>query len=308
MSELGDHLDGYVRLRRGLGFALKEADCLLPSFVAFADDRAALHVTTELALAWATAHPGVLAVTQRQRLTAVRGFATYLKALDDRTEIPAADLLPAHYRRITPHIFNDEEITALIAAASMLTPPIRAATYQTLIGLLAVTGIRIGEAIRLDRSDIDIDRSLLTVRDSKNEKRREVPLHTSTMAALAAYGADRDRHIRSASGDSFFVSTLGSRLHPLTIGQVWRRLIASAEITPRGERARPRVHDIRHSVAVWTILGWYRDGVDIDASIPALSKMLGHASPATTYWYLTGVPELFSLVADRVSQVWEDLP
>lgn len=308
MSELGDRLDSYVLLRRGLGFTLKEADCLLRSFVAFADDRAEVHVTTELALAWASAHPGVLAVTKRQRLTAVRGFATYLKTLDERTEIPAPDLLPAHYRRITPHIFRDEEITDLIAAASTLTPPIRAATYQTLIGLLAVTGIRIGEAIRLGGADIDNARSLLTVRDSKNEKRREVPLHASTLAALAAYGADRDGHFVSASADSFFVSTLGTRLHPATIGHVWRHLLDIAGVRARGERSRPRVHDIRHSFTVKTIMGWYRDGIDVDASMPALSKMLGHASPATTYWYLTGVPELFALVSDRLSDVMGHRP
>jgi len=222
MSELPAALEAYVSLRRSLGFVLKEADFLLPSFVAFAQARETPYLTTELALEWANSHPGVLAVTKRQRLSAVRGFATYLKTIDDRTEIPPPDLLPATYRRVTPHIYTDEEIDALLAAAGQLTPPIRARTYETLIGLLAVSGIRIGEAIRLDRTDIDHARSVLVVRNSKLEKARQVPLHLSTLKALVDYQRERDLHFNDLAGNSFFVSTLGSRLHPRTVGQVWK--------------------------------------------------------------------------------------
>ena len=308
MSELPAALEAYVSLRRSLGFVLKEADFLLPSFVAFAQARETPYLTTELALEWANSHPGVLAVTKRQRLSAVRGFATYLKTIDDRTEIPPPDLLPATYRRVTPHIYTDEEIDALLAAAGQLTPPIRARTYETLIGLLAVSGIRIGEAIRLDRTDIDHARSVLVVRNSKLEKARQVPLHLSTLKALVDYQRERDLHFDDLAGDSFFVSTLGSRLHPRTVGQVWKHLVALAGLHGRGERPRPRVHDLRHTVAVNVLLEWYEAGIDVDAAMPVLSKMLGHLNPANTYWYLTGVPELFSVIAGRVGNIWEELP
>jgi integrase/recombinase XerD len=308
MSGLRAHLANYVTLRRSLGFVVKEADCLLPSFVEFLETSGADHVTTELALTWATSHPQVLPVTKRQRLMAVRGFAEYLNSFDARTEIPPPDLLPATYSRVTPHIYTDGEIDALMAAATTLSPPIRAWTYQTLIGLLAVSGIRIGEAIRLDDRDIDNSRSLLVVRNSKLEKAREVPLHSSTLVALATYETERDRHFPQRPNDSLFVSTLGTRLHPCTVRHTYWHLIALAGVHGRGGRSRPRVHDIRHSFAVKTLAGWYRDGVDIDASMPLLSKMLGHANPASTYWYLSGTPELFTNVADRIGHLFEELP
>jgi integrase len=307
MSELRTHLANYVLLRRSLGFALKEGDWLLPSFVGFLEARDAHHVSTPLALAWATSPSGVLAVTQRQRLVAVRGFAEYLSTIDQRTEVPPANILPATYSRVTPYIYSDEEIDGLMFAARMLTPALRARTYETLIGLLAVTGIRIGEAIRLDRDDIDYSRSLLVVRNSKLEKARHVPLHPSALEALRAYAAERDGHFAHPSTESFFVSTLGARLVHVTVNQTHRQLVALAGLSGRGQRGRPRLHDLRHSFAVKTLIAWYRDGIDVDASMPLLSKVLGHISPASTYWYLQAAPELFSIVADRVEHVFEDL-
>jgi integrase len=307
MSELRAHLGDYVKLRRSLGFVLKEADCLLPSFVAFCEAADAEVVTTQLALAWAVSRPQVLPVTKRQRLAAVRGFAEYLKGFDDRTEVPPPDLLPAAYHRVTPHIYTDGEIDALIAAAATLNPSSRSCTYRTLIGLLAVSGIRIGEAIRLDDSDIDNSRSLLVVRNSKLEKAREVPVHSSTLAALAAYKTERDRHFPQQSPQSFFVSTLGTRLHPCTVRHTYWHLIVRAGLHGRGQRSRPRIHDIRHTFAVKTLASWYQHGVDVDASMPLLSRVLGHANPASTYWYLSGAPELFTNVASRIGHLFEDM-
>jgi integrase/recombinase XerD len=307
MSELRAHLADYIALRRCLGFVCKEGDCLLPSFVGFLEARGAQHVTTELALAWATSNPGVLAVTKRQRLVAVRGFAEYLKTLDERTEVPPAELLPATYSRVTPYIYSDKDIDALISAARTLTPVLRARTYETFIGLLAVSGIRMGEAIRLDRCDIDHTRSLLVVRNSKLEKAREVPLHQSALEALVHYAAERDRHFGKPSSESFFVSTNGTRLYPRTVDATYRQLVSTTGLTGHGQRSRPRLHDIRHSFAVKTLVDWYRDGADVDASMPLLSKTLGHVSPASTYWYLQGAPELFAIVASRVEEVTGDL-
>jgi integrase/recombinase XerD len=308
MSELRAHLADYIALRRGLGFVCKEGDSLLPSFVGFLEARAAPHLTTELAVAWATSSPGVLAVTKRQRLVAVRGFAEYLRTRDGQTEVPPAALLPANYSRVAPYIYSDADIDALMAAARTLTPALRARTYETFIGLLAVSGLRMGEAIRLDRSDIDLSRSLLVVRNSKLEKARQVPLHPSAIAALVAYATERDGHFGQSSSDSLFVSINGTRLYPRTVEATYRQLVTTAGLAGRGQRTRPRLHDLRHSFAVKTLIDWYRDGTDVDASMPLLSKTLGHVSPASTYWYLQAVPELFAIIAKRVEGVFEDLP
>jgi integrase/recombinase XerD len=308
MTELRCHLRDYTALRRSLGFAAKEADFLLPSFLTYLEERHATNVTTELALAWASSPEGVLAVTRRQRLSAVRGFARHLSNLDEATEIPPLDLLPASYSRVTPYLYSDEEIEALMAAARSLSPGLRALTYETVIGLLAVSGIRIGEAIRLGRDDVDVVRSLLVVRDSKVERSREVPLHETTLAALDTYRRARDRRFSAPAPASFFVSTLGTPLHPCTVNKTHRDLVALAGLQGRGGRCRPRLHDLRHSFAVNTIIGWHRDGLDVDARMPLLSKVLGHADPKSTYWYLQAAPELLALVAGRLEPVFGELP
>lgn len=308
MSALRTHLADYVALRRSLGFALKEADWLLPSFVAYLEDHDAQRVTTDLALAWSTSPSGVLPVTKRQRLGAARGFAQYLRNIDPATEVPPADLLPAAYTRVTPYLYSDKDIGRLMAAARSLRPAVRALTYETLIGLLAVTGIRLGEAISLDDNDIDHERSLLVVRNSKARNAREVPLHESALAALSGYSTLRDRHFGHRPSESLFVSMVGTRLYPNCVQKTHRTLVAQAGLAGRGKRCRPRVHDHRHSFAVKTLIGWYRDGIDVDAHMPLLSRVLGHTNPANTYWYLQAAPELLTMVADRIEPMFGDQP
>jgi integrase/recombinase XerD len=308
MTELRRHLADYTALRRSLGFAAKEADFLLPSFAAYLEGRHASTVTTELALAWASSPQGVLPVTRRQRLSAVRGFAGYLSNLDEATEVPPLDLLPACYSRVTPYLYSDEEVEALMAAARSLPPGLRALTYETLIGLLAVSGIRIGEAVRLGRDDVEVEQSRLVVRNSKFERSREVPLHETTLAALDAYAGARDRRFCDPAPASFFVSTIGTPLYPRTVDKTHRELVALAGLQGRGGRCRPRLHDLRHSFAVKTIIGWHRDGLDVDARMPLLSKVLGHADPKATYWYMQAAPELLALVAERLEPVFGELP
>lgn len=307
MSDLRTHLGDYVELRRSLGFACREADWLLPSFLAYLEGRGGRHITADLALAWATA-PDVLAITKRQRLGAVRGFAEYLRAIDERTEVPPTDLLPATYTRVAPYLYSDEEIEALMAATRSLRPALRAVTYEALIGLLAVSGIRVGEAIGLDRDDIDYERALLVVRGSKRVLRREVPLHDSTLHALSAYSKIRDHRCDEPSSEAFFVSTVGTRLYARCVDKTHRDLVARTGLDGRGQRRSPRVHDLRHSFAIKTLIGWHRDGVDVDARMPALSRVLGHVNPANTYWYLQAVPELMAIVAERVEHVFGDQP
>jgi integrase len=300
MSALAEHVQNYLRLRRALGFKLIGEGQLLREFVAFADAAGQDTVTTNLALEWArrpsSASPNYLS----RRLRAVRGFARYLSALDRTCEVPPLELLPASKYRPAPYLYREEEILALMAAARRLRPALRAATFETLIGLLACTGLRIGEAIGLDRDDVDFEGWVLIVRDSKFGKSREVLLHASAVRALAEYAQLRDRLCPDAKDHSFFVTTRGTRpCHP-TVHQPFRALLKQAGIKHPSSSRNVRIHDLRHSFVVRTLLAWYRDGVDVQARLPLLSTYVGHVDPAASYWYLSAAPELLALAAERL--------
>ncbi|MCA1678603.1 MAG: tyrosine-type recombinase/integrase, partial [Actinobacteria bacterium] len=218
-----------------------------------------------------------------------------------------ARLLPYRSPRAIPYLYTPGEITALLDAAADLKPPLLAANYQTLIGLLAVTGLRLGEAIHLDRVDVDDRHQLLRILDSKFGKSREVVLHDTTMRALTDYARLRDRLCPNPKCDAFLVSTRGTRLRKTCIHHMFARLVGIAGLTPRSSGGRPRLHDFRHGFAVRTLLEWYRDGLDVQARLPLLSTYLGHVNPASTYWYLTAAPELLALVADRLDLTMEGL-
>jgi integrase len=300
MSALAAHVHNYLQVRRALGFKLVGEGQLLREFVAFADAAGQGTVTTRMALEWArlprSGSPNYLS----RRLRAVRGFARYLQTVDEACEVPPLELLPASKHRPAPYLYREQEILALMAAARRLRPPLRAATFETLIGLLACTGLRIGEAIRLDRDDVDLTHELLVVRDSKFGKSREVLLHESTARALADYGERRDRLCPRAEERSFFVTTRGTRLTHPTVSAPFRALLKQAGVEHPSPARRPRIHDLRHSFAVKALLGWYRDGGDVAARMPLLSTYLGHVDPAATYWYLSAAPELLALAAERL--------
>jgi integrase/recombinase XerD len=300
MSALSEHVQSYLRLRRALGFKLVGEETLLREFVAFADAVGDRTVTTKLALEWTRRPANASHNYLSRRLRAVRGFARYLHSLDPACEIPPLELLPASKYRPAPYLYRDHEVLALMAAARGLRPPLRAATFETLIGLLACTGLRIGEAIRLDRDDVDPNGQVLTVRDSKFGKSREVLLHPSTVAALDEYGTIRDRLCPHPKAHSFFITTRGTRIAHPTIYLPFRALLEQAGITHPVPGRHVRVHDLRHSFAVRTLLGWYRDGGDVAARMPLLSTYMGHVDPAASYWYLSAAPELLALAAERL--------
>ena len=233
------------------------------------------------------------------RLRVVRGFARHVKAFDPATEVPPPGLLPDHNRRAVPYLYSEAEVCALMAATASLRPALHASTYRTLIGLLAVSGMRMGEAIRLDRADLDTTDAIVTIRDSKFAKSRQVPLHPSTLAALADYARLRDQHHPHPRSLSLLISTAGTRLISQNVEFVFARLVRVAGLQAHPSGSRPRLHDFRHTLAVSSLLGWYRDGVDVQAQLPLLSTLLGHTKPANTYWYLSAVPELLALAADR---------
>ena len=300
MTTLAEHVENYLTVRRSLGFKLVGEEALLAEFVACANAAGQSTVTTEFALTWARRPANATHNYVSRRLRAVRTFARYLHALEPSCEVPSLELLPAKEYRPAPYLYRDEEIVALMAAAGVLRPPLRAATFRTLIGLLACTGLRIGEALRLDRDNVDLNDGVLTVRDSKFGKSREVLLHASTVAALAEYCEIRDRLCTQPTQQSFFITTRGSRIAHPTIYLPFRALLVQAGITHPVPGRHVRVHDLRHSFAVRTLLGWYRDGGDVQARMPLLSTYMGHVDPAATFWYLSAAPELLGLAADRL--------
>jgi integrase len=300
VSGLAEAVTCYLATRRALGFRLEGAGRHLEQFSAFAEAADAETVTTELALQWATLPAGRSRAWHAQRLDAVRGFARWLHAIDPRAQIPPAGLLPGGTRRATPYLYSETDITALIDAAGRLNPPWKAVTMQALTGLLFTTGVRLGEALSLERGDLDPAAGLLTIRQAKFRKPRQLPLHPSAVAALAGYAARRDKLRPRPATTSFFVSTTGARLARTTAQETFRRLLRETGIYQRSCGLRPRIHDARHTFAVTTLLGWYRDGGGVQARLPLLSTWLGHADPRHTYWYLSAAPELLALAAERL--------
>jgi integrase/recombinase XerD len=272
----------------------------------FLEQAGAERITTKLALWWATstrAHPH----WHRRRLGVLRGFARYLATLDPSSEVPSKDLLPGHRPRVAPYIYSPAEIQALITAAGELRPALRALRHQTLIGLLASSGLRPGEALALDRQDVDLGNGALHVRASKQNKQREVPLHHTTTNALREYARHRDARFPEPATPAFFISSRGGRVRRQELNQTFAKLIKRIGLEGRGQRARPRPHDLRHAFAVHTLLDWHRAGENVDRKLPLLSTYLGHVNPASTQWYLEAVPELLELISRRLERLPEVL-
>jgi integrase len=298
MTVLEQHLDEYLQLRRTLGHKLAHAHRYLPWFVSYLDERGAEFVTIEAALAWSL-EPAVSvgSVVPADRMMIVRGFARYLSGIDPRTEVPPAGAIRHPHRWRRPFIYSDADVLALIEEARKVVPqPLRSATYQTLIGLLATTGLRVGEALRLDRGDLDRGDGLLRIRVSKFGKSRLVPLQASAVEALDRYDHIRQRLLPDPSTDSLFVSLRGTRVIYECVWPTHRKLCERAGVGA-GSTVTPRIHDHRHSFAVNTLLGWYREGVDVPSRISWLSTYLGHREPRYTYHYLSAAPDLLAHAA-----------
>ncbi len=301
MSELREALEQYLATRRALGFELGQTGATLHRFVDFAEQESAEYITRHLALRWAqqptTAQPAWWA----RRLGMVRLFAQYRSAVDPRTEVPPQGLIPASYPRKAPYIYSDSQVEKLLKAASQLSSPtgLRAATYTTFFGLLAVTGMRMSEAIDLDREDVDLCTGVLHVKRTKFGKSRLVPIHASTHRALADYQAQRDSIHPQLKTPSFLVSESGQRLVKSTVRYTFGVLSHHIGLRKASDRRGPRLHDFRHRFAVRTLLDWYRTGVDAERHLPKLATYLGHTHVSHTYWYLSAVPELLQWASVR---------
>lgn len=304
MSSLDLHLENYLALRRSLGYRLEEHGRVLPGFVRYAHANGERTVHTETAIAWAA---GAGSDCQRaRRLSMVRGLARYLVAFEAGTEVPPRGLLAAGEVRSAPHIFSDQEIAQLMGTACALGCAPFGAAIATLIGLMASTGLRPGEMRRLDRGDVDLAAGQLTVWHSKLGRSRRLPLHESTIRALADYSLRRDQaHPHPPDQAAFFLTKRGRRLTRPVLCAAFRQLRAQAELTT-GAVGRPALlGDLRHTFAVNTLIGWHQAGVDVQRQLPVLSAYMGHVNPAQTYWYLQATPELMALIAERLERFWE---
>jgi len=244
MSGLQAHVDDYLRLRRALGFKLKEDERVLGQFVGYLETAGAETVSSELAVRWARLPAGVHPNHWAKRLRVARGFAAYMQTIDPRSEIPPHDVFPTRRQRATPYLFSQEDIRRLLAEARRLRNPMRAASYEALFGLLAVSGMRIGEALALEREDVDLDSGLITIRKAKGDRARLVPLHPTATEALRGYASVRDRLCPTPRSRAFFLSSAGTPVLAVSLGATFREI--TTRIGVQTEEVRPRIHDLRH--------------------------------------------------------------
>lgn len=301
-------IDNYLAERRRQGFQLRSRDVFLSGFARFVE---AKHhhgpLTAEIMVEWVRAgkdgHGD--AGTWVRSWRRLRHFICYLQQFEPETEVPEASLFGPEPGRVAPHIYREDEIDDLLAAARRLGPAgsLRPFTYETLFGLMASTGVRVSEAIHLRDADVDLKRGLLTIRQTKFAKSRQLPIHPSTVKALARYRKQRERYLPTTTGMPFLIGSRGRRLG-LPLGErqahrVFTSLRDGLDWVNRGGHDAPRLHNLRHTFAVRRLVRWYASGVEIDQKMLALSTYMGHAEIFYTYWYLTAVPELMAIAAGR---------
>ena len=307
MNTLRESVTEYLAMRRALGFKMQDAGVGLFRFVSFLEKNGISHVTTSVALQWAQQSSTVQPQEWARRLSFVRGFARYRIATDTLTEIPPCSLLPYRPKRARPYLYSEDEVKKLLEAALTLPPAngFRSQTYRCLLGLLSVSGMRIGEVLDLKLKNVDFAEGVLTVEGAKLGKSRLVPLHSSTLNVLADYKARREEFLDGRCVPNFFISLRGNRLDTGQVTRTFHALSRQTGLRKAGARNGPRLHDFRHVFAIQTMLRWYRCGEDVERRLPVLSSYLGHVRVSDTYWYLTACPELMGLAVNLLEQRWE---
>lgn len=310
MKKLSQHLDYYLTIRRSLGYDLSSTERILRKFISFCDKVGQDYISTDLFLLWKANYGSASNSTWVARLGIIRGFSNWLVEYDERTEIPPSGLISGRNRRSRPYIYSKEEIARLIAAAGMLPSAygLRACLWQTLFGLIAVTGLRINEALHLRTKNIDFDRALLTITKSKNGSGRFIPVCSSTVTRLAKYMSERDR-LLGKTNDLFFLTEHGRPVNDCTARYNFAQISQQIGLRKLQQYSKhgigPRIHDLRHTFAVHTILDWFREQRDIDHEMYQLSTYLGHTRPEYTYWYIEAIPELLQLASERAEQRYQ---
>jgi len=308
MNKIRDCLVQYVATRRVLGFSFYEPALSLGHFVDFMQAEQAEWITSDLALRWSMQPCNVQRATWARRLGHVRGFARWMVAIDDRTEVPVQGLLSPRRRRNPPHIYTDKEIEDLLRAASALSSAtgMRALSYSTLIGLMVATGLRPSEAMSLNDKDVDLNDGILSIRDSKFGKSRFVPVHESTRQALNRYFQERNKICRQRQDDAFLINEHGRRLNAGSTRRMFVRLSQATGLRPTSQDGRygrgPRLQDFRHTFATNRMVQWYHEGKNVTLELPKLSTYLGHVDVGLTYWYVEAVPELLDLASKYLAE------
>lgn len=301
MTSLSTLLSEYLDHRRRFGADMASVGKVLKPFVAFADAEGVERVTTDLFLRWKAAFGSAGPNTWATRLGAVRSFATWLQGIDGQHEIPPKGLVRKCRTRPRPYIYSEAEIGQIVSAAAALhsRSGLRGATCSTLFGLMAVTGLRIREALGLDDRDLNARDATLAVRCGKNGRSRVIPVTRCVVAKLQEYQGFRDRAVVHAGSGALFRADSGRRASVRTAQGNFREVVQSIGLRPLPPDRGPRIHDLRHAMASRTILDWFRQGRDVDAEMYKLSAYLGHAGPSYTYYYIEAVPELLALASER---------
>jgi integrase len=299
VSKIAGGIEQYISLRRAYGLKFECSATTLRQFGKFCRTKKHRTVTVSVVLDWIQTYPNSTSKSISRRVRDVRGFTSYWKAYDSKTEIPPRDLCSEGSQRAKPYIFSPHEITLVMKACRSFgaepgqSNPIRCQTFSTIFGLIAAAGLRRSEAYNLKRSHVDLGRGTILIEMTKFRKSRLIPIHPTTVAKLRDYTRFRDRVIPDPRCDRFFVMNRGQPVDHDSIYYAFVRACKGAGLRPTSTGAGfPRLHDLRHTFAVHTILKWLRQGKDVHALMPALSTYMGHAQPSDTYWYLSGVPEL----------------
>ena len=301
-SNMQERVESYLQARRSVGYVLHVEGKQLQRFARFADQRGHQgHITLDLAVAWAIDSKKSHQIGRARRLEVIRSLARYCVIFESETEIPPSHLLGPAHRRITPHIYTDREIAQLLDTANGLRPKqgLRPVTMHYLLGLLAVTGLRISEALRLNQKDIDLQQEMLLVRKTKFRKSRYVPLHPMACEALSNYVDTRNQHLPVVENSAFFLLDDGRAFQYRQALYAFQQICAQLDWNACLCGRKPRLYDLRHTFACRRLLAWYEDGINVDRMMPLLSTYLGHAKVSDTYWYLTGIPELMAIATAR---------
>jgi integrase len=307
MKSLARAVDDYLALRRSLGFKLREYGDCLHEFGSFLAKNGVAHVTNKLAVEYATQRQNEKPVSWTRRLIIIRGFARYRIGADPRTQIPPIGLMRFRSQRARPYLYSKDEIRRLLKAALKIESPhkLQRHTYHCLFGLLAVSGLRLSEAINLQPQDVDWSEGVMTIRGAKFGKTRLVPLHPSTLAVLRKYADRRDKIFAGRILQSFLVTSHGTKLEKTNLSRIFRELSRQIGIRKTGVRHGPRLHDFRHRFAIETLLRWYRRGQEVTRRMPVLSTYLGHVNVSGTYWYLGSTPELIAAASQLIEARWK---
>jgi len=301
MKLIENAITDYLEMRRATGIKLNGYKNYLNSFSNYLAQNKANHISIKLAIDWARQTNKRSINHAAKRLSIVRNFAKYYSVYDKQTQIPPAHLLKEKYQRVKPYIYHKDEINLLLETClHVKSEGLRHLTYYTLMGLLVVTGCRIGEIIMLEASDYNADAGLLTIRNGKNHNTRIIPLHKSTVLKLNDYRYKSEYFHDVPTVNNFFVKENGSKLTVNGVETFFVRISKTIGLRNKEDNTGPRIHDFRHTFAVNTIIKWYKQGLNVDQQMPFLSTYLGHQKPSDTYWYLTAVPELVALAARRL--------